>query len=93
MVQFRAMDDNADDVADVLAVALPWLQACPDLVLSGTRELGHRGGGGRVVWEVLLAPAARQRAQAERVKADRVDEPAPQPRRRAIEPPRRRHLT
>lgn len=81
MVQFRAMDDDADDVARVLAVVLPLLDGCPDLVVSGPRRLRHdRGGGGRVVFEVLLAGGQRPRW----VDAERVDEPAPRPTRRRL---------
>ncbi|MEV1178981.1 hypothetical protein [Nonomuraea sp. NPDC049784] len=81
MVQFRAMDDNADDVAQVLAVVLPLLGDCPNLVVSGPRRLGHRGGGGRVVFEVMLAPERDGRQWA---NADRVDDQPPAlPRERA----------
>ncbi|WP_157252189.1 hypothetical protein [Nonomuraea typhae] len=59
MVQFRAMADDAASVEDVLAVVILWLRAHPDLVISDARQLQHRGGGGRVVFEVLLTPSAR----------------------------------
>ncbi|MFD9948822.1 hypothetical protein ACFWYW_46775 [Nonomuraea sp. NPDC059023] len=92
MVQFRAMADDGQAVQDVLAAVIPWLRACPDLIISDTRELGHRGGGSRVVFEVLLArPAdAPVRATAERVTPR---SPARSPgrrgaggRRRALDP-------
>ncbi|MER6365829.1 hypothetical protein [Kitasatospora sp. NPDC001527] len=58
MVQVRVMGDDAARVRDVLAVLLPYLERCPDLVLGDTTELGHRGGGGRVVFDLSLPRSA-----------------------------------
>ncbi|MEU4229522.1 hypothetical protein AB0F17_34940 [Nonomuraea sp. NPDC026600] len=86
MTQFRAMDDNAAEADEVLAIAIPWLRACPDLVVGSTTQLSHRGNGRRVVFEVLLAPdRGPQRAHAER-----VDQPATAPAQRRALPRGRR---
>ncbi|MFE7194460.1 hypothetical protein [Kitasatospora sp. NPDC057541] len=52
------MGDDAARVRDVLAVLLPYLEQCPDLVVGDTTELGHRGGGGRVVFDLSLPRSA-----------------------------------
>ncbi|SDI55213.1 hypothetical protein SAMN05421505_16810 [Sinosporangium album] len=94
MVQFRAMGDDASDVDEVLDVAHAWLRECPGLVVGPTTRLRHRNGGGRLVFEVMLARPANP---PERVQAERIDvQPARSPRadggRRAAGPPHRREL-
>ncbi|MFF2751099.1 hypothetical protein ACFVVA_36885 [Kitasatospora sp. NPDC058048] len=54
-VQVRLMDDSVERVERVLALVLPALRACPDLVVHDSAWLTHRGGGGRVVFTVSLA--------------------------------------
>lgn len=79
MAQIRVMADDPDEVAAVLEVLLPLVQASTALVASAPRELSMRGPGRRVVFELLPAPAGP-------VTLERVDgpPPAPQTPRRAL---------
>lgn len=82
MVQIRVMSDDGQAVEDVLQTAHRWLSACPDLVVGDPTRLSHRGGGGRVVFEVMLVrPAVRVE------HAERVDPPAGGPPVRRALPP------
>ncbi|WP_086681076.1 hypothetical protein [Streptomyces pseudogriseolus] len=69
MAQIRVMGDE-DEVAAVLEILLPFVQASTALVASAPRELGMRGPGRRVVFELL--PAAPSP-----VTMERADQPAP----------------
>ncbi|GII83643.1 hypothetical protein Ssi03_16330 [Sphaerisporangium siamense] len=87
MPQVRMMGDDAEEVDAVLEVALAWLRSCPDLIVGSPTRLGHRNGGGRVVFELMLArPAAPQRVQAERVDVPARRRAAGSARRRALPP-------
>lgn len=55
MAQVRVMGDDADEVTAVLEMLLPLIQACTGLVAGSPTELGKRGPGRRVVFELLLA--------------------------------------
>ncbi|MEU9925110.1 hypothetical protein AB0H51_28145 [Streptomyces griseoluteus] len=69
MAQIRVMGDEAE-VAAVLEALLPFVNASTALVASAPRELGMRGPGRRVVFELLPAPAGP-------VTVERTDQPAP----------------
>ncbi|MFI5990227.1 hypothetical protein ACIBAC_00035 [Streptomyces sp. NPDC051362] len=71
MAQIRVMSDDDGEVTDLLAVLMPLLNAHPAFVASGTRSLGKRGPGERVVFELLLAEQ-----QGHTVTVERDDEPA-----------------
>ncbi|TMR14095.1 hypothetical protein ETD86_29560 [Nonomuraea turkmeniaca] len=87
MVQFRAMhDDLAETQAVLLRVIEVLREHAPDLVVEDPTSLEHRGGGGRFTFAVLRVPGG---PRPQRVKSERVDQPAgdgvpdrPQPRRR-----------
>ncbi|NUR01389.1 MAG: hypothetical protein HOY79_34140 [Streptomyces sp.] len=51
------MSSDPDEVTAVLDVLLPLLNASTALVAGAPNELGMRGPGRRVVFEVLPAPA------------------------------------
>lgn len=72
MAQVRVMADDVDEVDAILAELLPWLRACPTLAAGSPTRLGHRGGGGRVVFELMLSGSA---AGPVRVEAERTDRP------------------
>lgn len=55
MAQVRLMSDDPGEVPALLETLLPLLRGHAGLVVSGTRELGKRGPGDRVVFELLLA--------------------------------------
>lgn len=55
MAQVRVMGSDADEVAAVLEVLLPLVQASTALVAGSPTELGMRGPGRRVVFELLPA--------------------------------------
>ncbi|GLX06583.1 hypothetical protein [Microbispora sp. NBRC 16548] len=69
----------------VLAILVPWLRACPDLVVGDPTRLRHRSGGGRIVFEVIATPG-RPYASAERVDPEHHDSDRPPSgaRRRAL---------
>jgi hypothetical protein len=69
MAQVRVMGDE-DEVAAVLEVLLSFVQASTAVVASAPRELGMRGPGRRVVFELLPAPASP-------VTVERADQPTP----------------
>lgn len=85
MAQIRIMSDNAAEVEQVLDLLLEYLRDCPDLAAGSPTRLGHRGGGGRVVFELM---PARPTTPPVRVEAERVDEPAPSRPRVARRSPR-----
>jgi hypothetical protein len=78
MAQVRVMGDDADEVTAVLEMLLPLVRACTGLVAGSPTELGKRGEGRRVVFELL--PAAPGPVAVER--ADSA--PPGRPRRRAL---------
>ncbi|MFE5037143.1 hypothetical protein [Streptomyces sp. NPDC056683] len=79
MAQIRVMGD-ADEVAAVLEVLLPFVQASTAVVASAPRELGMRGEGRRVVFELLPAPDApvtvEQAGPAVRTPRGRLPKPS-----------------
>lgn len=79
MVQVRIMNSDADRVAEVVDILIPWLRACPDLIVGDPTELGMRGPGSRITFELMTA-AGRQGPQ--RVQAERVDSTERSPARR-----------
>lgn len=83
MVQIRVMSDDGQAVEDVLQTAHRWLSACPDLVVGDPTRLSHRGGGGRVVFELMLARPGVRVESAERVDQPARDSPARRGPRRA----------
>lgn len=68
MAQVRVMGDE-DEVAAVLEVLLPFVQASTAVVASAPRELSMRGPGRRVVFELLPAAPGP-------VTVERDDQPA-----------------
>jgi hypothetical protein len=67
MAQVRVISDDADEVAAVLDMLLPLVRACTGLVAGSPTELGKRGPGRRVVFELLPAapgPVTVERADA-----------------------------
>lgn len=82
MVQVRIMHTtDAALVAEVVEILLPWIAACPDLIMGDPVELGTRGGtGSRIVVELIPATRAAQ-PQPVRVRAERVDDRLPVRRR------------
>ncbi|GHE38663.1 hypothetical protein GCM10017673_46350 [Streptosporangium violaceochromogenes] len=78
MVQLRIMHADADRVAEVTAILFPLIASCPGLTMGDPAELGMRGGGSRIVVEVIPAPREHPR----RVHADRVDDRQAPARRR-----------
>ncbi|MFI5814866.1 hypothetical protein ACIA7S_28405 [Streptomyces sp. NPDC051643] len=66
------MSDDDGEVSALLEALMPLLRAHPAFVVSGTRPLGKRGPGERVVFELLLADPARPT-----VTVERTDRPAP----------------
>ncbi|MGC5236851.1 hypothetical protein [Streptomyces albogriseolus] len=65
MAQVRVMGDDADEVTAVLEALLPLVRACTALTEGSPTELGKRGPGRRVVFELL--PAAPGPVTVERV--------------------------
>ncbi|MFI9366074.1 hypothetical protein ACIG5E_34240 [Kitasatospora sp. NPDC053057] len=97
MVQVRLMGDDSGRVDRVLELMLQALRACPDLVVGDTTRLGHRGGGGRLVFDVSLSAGSTTGSSTTGgpgpvwVRAERTDRPrATRPRvgsgRRALPP-------
>ncbi|SEE85401.1 hypothetical protein SAMN05216483_6802 [Streptomyces sp. 2131.1] len=72
MAQIRVMSDDEGEVTALLETLMPLLRAHPAFVASGTRVLGKRGPGERVVFELLLADQ-----QDPQVTVERTDRPAP----------------
>ncbi|MEU5181107.1 hypothetical protein AB0G49_13755 [Streptomyces longwoodensis] len=72
MAQVRVMGDE-DEVAAVLEVLLPFVQTSTAVVASAPQELGMRGPGRRVVFELLPAAPGP-------VTVERADQPAPRRR-------------
>lgn len=68
------MSDDDGEVPALLEVLMPLLRAHPAFVASGARELGKRGTGDRVVFELLLAEPNHQ------VTVEREDRPVSRPR-------------
>ncbi|WP_225625777.1 hypothetical protein [Streptomyces werraensis] len=68
MAQVRETGDE-DEVAAVLEVLLPFVQASTAVVASAPRELGMCGPGRRVVFELLPAGPGP-------VTVERADQPA-----------------
>jgi hypothetical protein len=81
MAQVRVMGDDADEVTAVLEMLLPLVRACTGLVAGGPTELGKRGPGRRVVFELLPAAPGP-------VTMERADGPPPAPGRPRRELPR-----
>ncbi|MEV8635841.1 hypothetical protein AB0395_29715 [Streptosporangium sp. NPDC051023] len=79
MVQVRIMHTDSARVAEVTAILFPLIASCPDLFMGDPAELGMRGGGSRIVVEVV--PAAPRTPQ--QVRAERVDDQRPPAHRRA----------
>lgn len=75
MVQLRIMHTDPARVAEVTAILLPLIASCPGLIMGDPAELGMRGGGSRIVVEVIpaaAAPASRQRVQADRINPEQA---------------------
>ena len=73
MVQLRIMHTDPARVAEVTAILLPLIASCPGLIMGDPAELGMRGGGSRIVVEVIpAAPASRQRVQADRISPEQA---------------------
>lgn len=73
MVQLRIMHTDPARVAEVTAILFPLIASCPGLIMGDPAELGMRGGGSRIVVEVIpaaAAPASRQRVQADRISPE-----------------------
>jgi hypothetical protein len=70
MAQVRVMGDDADEVTAVLEALLPLVRACTALTAGSPTELGKRGPGRRVVFELL--PAAPSP-----ITVERADRPTP----------------
>lgn len=77
MAQVRFMSDDDGEVSRILDVLGPLLRAHPSFVMSGTRALGKRGPGERVVFELLLADGAG----GPEITVERADSPPPRDRR------------
>jgi hypothetical protein len=85
MPQVRVMGDDPEHVCVVVGLLLALIDASPALTAGDPTRLRHRGGGGRVVFDVS-ATTRRTNTDplATRVRAERVDDPpAPRPRRTA----------
>lgn len=70
MAQIRVMGDDPAEVEAVLTRMREWLADCPDLTAGSSTKLGHRGGGGRFTFELMLA---RPESTPIRVEAERTD--------------------
>lgn len=57
MVQLRIMHTDPARVAEVTSILLPLIASCPGLIMGDPAELGMRGGGSRIVVEVIPAAA------------------------------------
>ncbi|MFD0032549.1 hypothetical protein ACFVJK_30630 [Streptomyces sp. NPDC127172] len=66
MAQVRVMSDDDGEVPALLEALMPLLRAHPAFVASGTRPLGKRGTGDRVVFELLLADQDHHQVTVER---------------------------
>lgn len=72
MVQIRVMGDDPDRVTAVLEVLLPLVQAHPLLTVGDPAELGMRGPGRRVVFDLTRADEPPVT-----IRVERTDQPPP----------------
>ncbi|GAA0949150.1 hypothetical protein [Nonomuraea longicatena] len=88
MPQVRVIGDDPDHVDQVVTLILALINASPHLIAGDPTRLRHRGGGGRVVFDVTVTDRRTTPEPAPtRVHAERVDN-LPTPRSRRT-PPRR----
>lgn len=82
MPQIRVMGDDPEHVDRVVAALRELIAASPELVMGDVTRLRHRGGGGRIVFDVCSTLCSTTTAQPVRVeRVERVsNEPAPRPR-------------
>ncbi|MFF4653575.1 hypothetical protein [Streptomyces sp. NPDC001380] len=83
MAQIRVMGSDLDDVRAVLDRLLSLVRADPGLTAGPPTELGMRGPGRRMVFELL--PAATADA-AHTVRVERTDTPRRAPQRQLALP-------
>ncbi|MEV0822541.1 hypothetical protein [Nonomuraea rubra] len=89
MPQVRIMGDNAANVQRVAELLLDLIAGSPELHAGDPTDLGHRGGGARIVFDVSARPreaGGRERVQAERVETTPARRPRPPRSPRALPP-------
>jgi hypothetical protein len=92
MPQVRIMGDNRANVERVVELLLGLIADSPDLFAGDPTDLGHRGGGARIVFDVSARPGepgGRERVRAERVDTTPDRRPSRRRSPRALPPARR----
>ncbi|WP_157249708.1 hypothetical protein [Nonomuraea typhae] len=89
MPQVRVMGDDLHHVEQVVTLLLHLINSAPALTAGDPTRLHHRGGGGRIVFDVNATTRPASAERPEQVRAERIDNQGARPPRRT---PRRRAL-
>jgi hypothetical protein len=81
MPQVRVMGDDGEHVDRVVILLRALIAGTPSLVAGDLTRLPHRGGGGRIVFDVSAAEWPASLGDADEVRVERVETgPAQRPR-------------